>query len=145
VSRPRTHRGYYLIIDRLFEILDQRIRKWHGPKRQREGSSRMGRLFSSLSGSKQSGGEGSIDKDGVDGKASLEEKLDVGKSQLYIYYMARLPIVLRCCSRCITNTFLLSRAHSPSYFGGGNVPTRAFDHLSGLEATEYRLRRARRW
>lgn len=76
----QSSRGYYLIIDRLFEILDQRIRKWHGPKRRREGSSsRTGKLFASFAGGKQFGGGGNMDKGGVDGKASLDEKLDVGK------------------------------------------------------------------
>ena len=61
--------GYYLIIDRLFEIFDQRIHRWHNPTRPKEHG--MMRFFSSFT--KQSNTNGRVDYSIV-----LDEQLDVG-------------------------------------------------------------------
>ena len=63
--------GYYLIIDRLCEILDQRIERWHSPTLWKE--SRMRKMFSSFT-------KPSNTNYRVDYNIVLDEQLDVGKS-----------------------------------------------------------------
>ncbi|KAL7526321.1 hypothetical protein ACHAXR_001425 [Thalassiosira sp. AJA248-18] len=50
--------GYFLIIDRLFETLDQRIKRWHGPTKAKKG--RVTNMMSVVATNfkKSSGGEG---------------------------------------------------------------------------------------
>ena len=61
--------GYYLIIDRLCEILDQRIERWHSPTRPKEHGTMT--LFSSLT-------KRSNTTDRADCNIVLDEQLDVG-------------------------------------------------------------------
>ncbi|KAL3785152.1 hypothetical protein ACHAW5_000184 [Stephanodiscus triporus] len=61
--------GYFLIIDRLFEVLDERIRRWHSPTYQKE--STMRRVFTSFTKS------GGANNNSIDYTKVMDEQLDV--------------------------------------------------------------------